>query len=134
MAKKSRSQGQPNAWAFWINLTNKVYNLCNSGNIIGLLILALIGYVYFVTYSVPKEALPDLITRAGLFLRDEGFYFFPLGITLLISLIANMVQYKTYKKEIKRLTELRKTLIHGFKTGKFKNIDKHSTSNFDFDE
>ena len=49
------------------------------------------------------------------------------------SIIANFIQRKIYKTEIRRLVYLRKLLMHGRKEEILKPLDDHHPSEFDLD-
>ena len=133
MGKKEKSNPPTNKWDFSINLTNKLYNLVNSGKIIGIVVITLLGYLFYVTSKVPDNEVAHLILAVLEFLKNCGFYFIPLSITNITLIVGIIIQKKIYTKEIKRMAKFRKKVIHGIETGELQMIQKHSSSNFDFD-
>ena len=53
--------------------------------------------------------------------------------TTAISIVANFIQRKIYKTEIRRLVYLRKLLMHGRKEDILKLLEDHHPSEFDLD-
>lgn len=116
-----------------IHVVDILYNLLNSGNFIGILLLFVILLTFFIAWKLPPESLDTHLGTILIFLENEKFYFFPLGTALLISLIGNHVQRKIYKAEIKRLVAERKFLMHG-KNADLKTLKIHHPSRFDLEE
>ena len=70
--------------------------------------------------------------QSGLVISAEKYYLVPLTIALTVSLWGNLYQRNKYQGEIKRLTEIRKRLMHGLEKKELKEIKEHKTSNFTF--
>lgn len=116
-----------------IRLIDVLYDLINTGNFIGVILLSVIIMSFYSLYKLPPENINTCLLGIGRFAISEQYYLFPLGAALIICAAGNVIQYKVYKAEIKRLTEHRKLLIHGIKSGELKTLAKHSSSRFDFD-
>ena len=116
-----------------IHFINVLYDLTQSGNIIGLIVFAFFAWVFLVTTKIPSEDISGVLYGIGGFIGSEKFYLFPLSIALLFCLITNRVQAKTYKSHIQELTEHRKTLVHGLDDGGLKKLDRHHSSEFDIE-
>jgi hypothetical protein len=110
-----------------INLTNKMYDLVNSGNIIGVFLILLL----LIVWKLPPQDINSHVTTAMNFFTAEKYYFFPMGGVLSFSVYINFFQKKTYRAEIKRHVELRRELIHGLKSGKLHELPDHTSSKYD---
>lgn len=115
----------------FIRLIDAVYDLAQTGNLIALILLAVLGYLFYVTYRLESGAIEAAMWGLGSFLSSEKYYFLPMGLALLISLAANIVQAKVYRSHIQELTEHRKMLVHGLTTGDLSPLQNHTTSRFD---
>ena len=111
-----------------IKLIDSVYNLVNSGNIVGVILLYFCVQVFFITNKLTEDALDKYIGKIFAF---DYFYIFPLGVALGVSLIANFYQAKVYRRHIETLVETRKELIHGLQAGELKQLKKHASSGID---
>ncbi|MCB2262791.1 MAG: hypothetical protein LGR52_07625 [Candidatus Thiosymbion ectosymbiont of Robbea hypermnestra] len=114
-----------------IRLIDALYDLAQTGNLIGLIIFGFVCWVFYVTYKLPPESLDGMLGGIGGFLISEKFCFLPLASVLIASLIANVVQAKVYKSHIHDLAEHRKFLVHGMETGALKPLMIHRSSGFD---
>ncbi|MES9903180.1 MAG: hypothetical protein ABW168_10970 [Sedimenticola sp.] len=117
-----------------IRLIDAMYDLAQTGNIIGLIIFAIIAWAFYVTYKVPVGELQGALGGVGGFLASERFYIFPLTSVLAVSLITNVIQEKVYRRHIQDLTDHRRALVHGYEHGKLKSLDVHHTSDFDTED
>lgn len=111
-----------------VKLIDSVYNLVNSGNIVGVILLYFCFQVFYITQKLSTEALDKYLER--IFSLDY-FYLYPMGAALSLSLVANYYQAKVYRRHIEVLVETRKELIHGLTSGSMKNISNHTTSGID---
>ncbi len=114
-----------------IRLIDALYDLAQTGNLIGLIIIAFVCWIFYVTYKLPPESLEGVLGGIGIFLVSEKFYFFPLGSALIVSVITNVVQARVYRSHVHDLTEHRKYLIHGIKSGELKPLETHRSAGFD---
>ena len=122
---RKTTPSQPNFNAVLIKLIDVTYNLVNSGNIVGVIILYLCAEAMFITHKVSSEALEGYLTKL---FSLQYFHVLPLGVLLMISLVTNVVQAKYYKGHIKMLTQTRKELIHGLQSGQLKHLKIETTS------
>jgi hypothetical protein len=132
MAKGKTKKDKENNFAdVVIRLIDALYDLAQTGNLIGLIIFGFIGWGFLVTYKLPPEILGEFLGRIGEFLTSEKFYFFPLLSALATSVFTNVMQARVYKSHIHDLTEHRKNLVHGFQSGELKTLKNHTSSGFD---
>lgn len=135
--KKNKTSSQKkntkstNGWDFLIKVADLTYNLINSGNIIGAGFLGFVIWVLLITFKMPPDALGPLVSFCIDVLSNMKVGYSILGSGLAVSLFANLNMYKTYKTEIKRLTDQRKILIHGLQTGLLSEIETHKSCNTD---
>jgi hypothetical protein len=135
MPKKKRpSQSSTNGWDAFINVTNKFYNLANSGNIIGLVVLGALGLIGLFMHRMPEDQLGPIAHSLLAFFSFEKFYLFPLVIVLGLSLIGNARQHRIYRKEIAHLAKEKKALILGIEQGELKILSKLASSKFDINK
>ena len=137
MARKSKARSRnkrrpenrsTNIYDVLIRIVDALYNLTNNGNFVGVVILCVLAYVFYVTGKVSQGFLEATIIEI---LSNEIFYLFPLGLTLSVSVTANFLQAKYYKSHIRTLTETRKELIHGLNSGQMKHLTVETTSGID---
>ncbi len=145
MGSKSRKQARSSAgnsekreakkakgWAdVAIRLIDALYDLAQTGNLIGLIVLGLVCWIFLITFRLPEESIEVVLSGIGSFLVGERFYFFLLITALFVSVITNIVQANVYKAHIQDLTEHRKLLVHGLQSGELKPLKNHATSGFD---
>lgn len=108
-----------------------MYDLAQTGNLIGLILFGFIVWVFYVTYKLPPTVLEGFLGSIGNFLVSESFYWLPLTSALTISVFANFIQAKVYRSHIQDLSEHRKYLVHGLESGELKPLEKHHSSDFD---
>ena len=108
-----------------IKLIDGFYTLLNNGNFIGATIGVIGVWGLFVTDKVSQSFLEKTIAQV---LSQNMFYIIPLGFALSISLTANYLQAKIYKSHIKTLTDTRKELIHGLRSGEIQHLNRETTS------
>ena len=132
MSKKKTSpvkaKSGANLFYVLIKLIDAVYNLTNSGNIVGVILLYFCAQVFYITQKLSADALDKYLGK--LFAMDF-FYVYLLGGTLALSLIANYIQARVYRQHIKSLVQTRKELIHGLQSGELKTLKQHGTSGID---
>jgi hypothetical protein len=114
-----------------IKLIDSVYNLVNSGNIVGVILLYFCVQVFYITQKLSEEALDKYLSQIFSY---ELFYVIPLGGALAISLLANYYQRKVYSTHIGILIQTRKELIHGITSGEMHELKSHNTSGIDLGE
>jgi len=130
-SNRSRSE-QTKGWAdVAIRLIDVMYDLAQTGNLVGLIIIGFLAWVLIVTLKLPETSIESFFGDTGRFLISERFYLFPLASALAVSVITNFIQEKVYKAHIQELTEHRSLLVHGLETGELKPLKKHRTSGFD---
>ncbi len=121
----------PNIFDVLIRLIDVTYDLFQTGNIAGVIILGWTGWIMYVSYKLPAKDLAPLLGETLVFLKSEKFYLFPLGAALIISVAINIIQARIYKSHIKDLAETRKLLVHGLGEGKLKPLKNHHSSHYD---
>lgn len=126
-ASKPQKQGT-NINDVFIKLIDAVYNLVNSGNIVGVILLYFCVQVFYITQKLSSEALDKYL---GKVFAIDYFYLIPLGGALALSVAANFYQAKVYRRHIEALVETRRELIHGLQTGDLKRLVRHTTSGID---
>lgn len=125
------SERQPNAHDVWIRLIDAFYNLAQSGNLFLLILFAFLAAFLIVVIKIPGDELPGLLAGLGRFFSREKFYFFPLGGTIGVCLLALFRQRRIYTAEIRRLTDERKRVIHGIESGELHTLEHHNSSGTD---
>lgn len=123
--KAKKAKAGANIYDVLIKLIDAVYNLVNSGNIVGVILLYFCVQVFYITQKLSDAALDKYL---GKLFTVDYFYVFPLGGALVISLLANYFQAHVYRKHIETLVQTRKELIHGLQTGELKTLKRHNTS------
>lgn len=111
-----------------IRLIDAAYNLVNSGNIVGVILLYFCAQVFYITQKLSADALDKYL---GKLFATDYFYIYPLGGALALSLAANFLQARIYRRHIEILVQTRKELIHGLQTGELKTLKNHGTSGID---
>lgn len=129
--KKKKSAAPKSGASFndvLIKLIDSVYNLVNSGNIVGVILLYFCVQVFYITQKLSAESLDKYL---GKVFSIDYFYIYPLGGLLVLSLITNFIQAWVYKKHIDTLVQTRKELIHGLQSGELKALKSHNSSGID---
>lgn len=116
-----------------MHLIDCIYNIVNSGNFVGLFLLATILLVFFIVWKLPPELLSSHVGTILGALKDNRYPLFALSAALFVSIIGNIVQRYSYKAEIKRLVKVRKLLMHGRKEDILCLLETHNPSDFDLD-
>lgn len=116
-----------------IRLIDVFYKLCNSGNLLGAIILFVFVLLFYLSYKLDPAQVNDHLLWIRHLLYSERYYLFPLIITIAFLLYASNKFSQVTRKEIKRLSETRKNLMHGLNSGKLKELEDHSTSHFDIE-
>ena len=114
-----------------IRLIDALYDLAQTGNLVALMLLGFVCWVFLITYRIPENSLVIMLNGTGAFLISERYYFFPLIGALFVSVMTNFIQAKVYKSHIQDLSEHRKILVHGLDSGKLQPLKNHKTSGFD---
>lgn len=131
MVKKkppAKSENGANINDVLVKLIDSVYNLVNSGNIVGVILLYFCVQIFYITQKLTSESLDKYLERV---FSLDYFYAFPLVGALALSLAANFYQANVYRRHIQVLVETRKELIHGIQSGNLKRIHRHTTSGID---
>ena len=136
MAKKGRKKIASGAAATkgrnWADVAyqaiDSLYNLTNTGNLIGVLIFGAIVVVWIVISRLPPSDLANLMSGLGTYFFGERFYMGPLVLLLIFCSYLKIKMDRVYKSEIQRLTDFRKQLIHGFQTGHLAPLENHTTT------
>ena len=115
------------------DLLKYTYNLANSGNFIGVLLLLGFSFLFLIAWRVPREILGEQLSEIIFLVTTPNYICYVLGGCLTFSIFANFLQERIYRRHIKTLTEVRKTLIHGLDSGDLKPLKKHNPSGFDLD-
>ncbi len=133
--KTPRSSGANKGKKGWadvaIRMIDALYDLAQTGNLIGLFVFGFVCWIFYITYKLPPEFIESAASGIGIFLTNERFYFFPLVSVLIVSVITNIIQAKVYKSHIQDLTEQRSALVHGLQTGELTPLKTHRSSGFD---
>lgn len=129
--RETQKEHPTNVFDVFIHALDIAYGLISSGNIIGLIVLFVLGLAFFVVYKLPAEYINSHLINLFLLLSNEKYYFIPLSGALLFSVTINIIQKKIYKNEVKRLTDNRSELIHGKEKGEMNQLKKHISSDFD---
>lgn len=130
--KTEKAQGGPhptNIYDAMIAFSNHLYNLANTGNVVGLLILAALIVVAMLAWRIPGDQIPEVIKL----LLNYSHVAFPMG-ALAISILGNWLQWKVYNRHIRNMTEERDYLIHGLESGDLVKLNSHSSSGIDIKE
>lgn len=124
---KKLTKLETNKYDVMIRFIDKSYNLLNSGNFIGIIIAAIIILVLYLAHRCS-----DGFIEASLKSIFDSVHFPSLLVVfpLVASVGANYIQHKVYIAEIKRLTQIRKELMHGHEHGSLNKLDNHTSSNF----
>jgi len=128
--KPNEKQSKTNINDVFIRLIDAIYDVINSGNIIGIIVV-----IFFVIiYKLPAENVNEHIKSVINLFTTEKYYIIPLSITLVVSVTVNIYQKKIYQTEIKRLSEIRKFLMHGLENKTLKVLEEHHPSDYKIDE
>lgn len=122
-----------NSWDVCVRIIDALYDLAQTGNLLGLITFGVITLGFYVTYRLPSETIGGLLHSFGAFLTSEKYYLFPLLSALAVSVAANIIQDRVYRRHIKDLTDHRKYLVHGLKEGALKQLKIHTSSGFDIE-
>ena len=106
---------QKNGWDFVINLTDHFFSLLNTGRIIPLILLMVCGTYAWIVYNSPVESIIGYQATTVNFVSENS-----LMVLLLVALIgSNLIwlslfraRERQYDKEMDRLVEERKYLLH----------------------
>lgn len=131
--KGNRTTPPANGWNVILELVRLMTWLLQTGNIIGLLISAVIIWVFFATFRASTSTIDRILLSALSFFENERFYIVPLSSALIFTIVVCSLYIRQLKTEIKRLTEIRRTLIHGIKDGVLAPYEKHNSSGFNLE-
>lgn len=110
------------------NIINKIYSLLASGNLLGLGVIFFVGWVMLVTYRMPTEEIPWLISGIAVYFSKCSWI---AGLLVLYALVATYVflsRERSLREEIHRLTEIRKELTYGLENATLKYLSEHPES------
>lgn len=128
--KKQAAVPRPtNVYDFGIVVANHLYNLANTGNVVGLAILGLLSIAGVFAWRIPEEQIPNVIH-----LLLDYVYVIPVCGALTISLFGNWIQRKVYNKHIQNLIEDRDKLMFGLASGQLTQLNNDSSSGIDVEE
>ena len=128
--QKQKKQGT-NFYDVAIRFIDALYDLAQTGNLIGLILFGFIVWTFYVTSKVSSTALEGFLGGIGNFIVSESFYLLPLTSALIVSVFANFIQARVYRSHIQDLSEHRKNLVHGLNSGDLKTLEEHHSSDFD---
>lgn len=111
-----------------------LYNLTNTGNLVGAIIFGIIILGWIVGWRMPPSDLSTIVSGIGGFFTNEKFYVIPFVSLLTLCVFLKIRMNRVYKSEIQRLTDLRKKLMHGLENGNLKPIQKHTSAGYDLSE
>lgn len=126
--KSSEQKSRTNFNDVLIKLIDSVYNLVNSGNIVGVILLYFCVQVFYITQKLSAKDLDKYLGKA---FSIDYFYIYPLSVLLILSVITNFIQARVYRKHIDTHVQTRKELIHGLQSGELKTLKNHNTSGID---
>jgi len=130
--KKTKASKKPvpqhNVWSFLTVCVNRLYNLLKLGHLFSAVIFFVLIYLLVILIKYPADKLPDLVFGIGGFLKNEKFFIFPMSVALGFSIWGNIQQKIVYQREIKRLVNHRKNLVHGLETEELKPLKDHTSS------
>lgn len=132
--KKTKNTNQHNWPGTVDNIVNRCYSFASSGNLVGLLVIMAFVWVMTVTYRMPPKDLPRMLEGIAHFLENCHWITVLVSSYAIVSTIIFTRRDKDQRQEIKRLTDLRKKLIHGLENATLKPLDKHTSSGFDIME
>lgn len=107
------------------------YNLANTGNAVGLVLLTICITFLMIVYKTPPDRVPELMK---LILEFNYTYALFLGLALSISLSANFYQRTVYHVHIESLTKRRDELIYGLKSGEYSKLTDQQSSGINVKE
>lgn len=111
----SEHHGATNFNDVLIKFIDVVYNLVNSGNIFGVLLVFVFAEIFFITYKITDDMLDKYIWKV---LSYEYFYVFPLGFALMCSLVMNYHQANFIRVTIQKLSGANDELAEQIKPAK----------------
>ncbi|MCF7983263.1 MAG: hypothetical protein K9L70_02575 [Thiohalocapsa sp.] len=131
-AKPSAESTEKKGWPdVAYRLIDVLYDLVQTGNLIAILLIAVLIILFVVALRLPDDALAGTVSGIGAFFAKERYYILPLSALLLFSFFTNVIQARVYRAHIQDLTEHRKVLVHGLETGELKRLANHTSSGFD---
>lgn len=120
-------------WDAIIRFLDLLNDLFKTGNIYGVFILLLFLIVVIILTKQTSDQNHHYILLILNIFSQEKFYLIPIVFLQSFSIAVIVYQYRTYKKEICRLTALRQKLIHGIADGTLQALENHASSNFDLE-
>lgn len=96
-ASKKPETRSTNGWDVCIRLIDTLYNLINSGNIIGCFVLYMCVQLFYLTTKLSESTLDKYMSKVFSY---EYTYIAPLSVALIISLIANARMITHYRRQI----------------------------------
>ena len=133
VSKKNTPQKETNTSDVLIRAIDAFYNLVNSGNFIGFILLGILLLLFLIVWCLPPDGLNTHVGTILSFLLGSKYTITLLICSLCVSVTGNFSQRKYYKKEIKRLVKIRSILMHGRKEEVLRIIENHNESEFDLD-
>ena len=129
--KPGKKPGESNSADVAMHFIDAVYNLLNTGNIVGVFLLGLIALIGSIMWRLPDEQLGPIVIGFGGFLYGERFYLLVMAVALIYCIHLKRKMDTLYKDEIQRLTDVRKDLIHGLQSGALTPLQKHTSTGYD---
>lgn len=132
MTKERENGGGKVTWPdVGMALIDRVSNLITDGYLIGPISLVFLAMAFYMAYKLKEEHLFLVLSRILEILLSTWFLLIPLVFSLLFCILTHIKNRKMYKREIQRLVDLRKELIHGFHDGTLSQLGKHTSAGYD---
>lgn len=121
-------QDKPNVWAFAIHLVDAILELINNTKFFALSFVLIGGIAVITALRMPDEAfIPFWSGLFGVFSNNYAAYGL-LIFTNCIWYIAYSSLKRESEREIERVTELRKHILHGLEKGTLTVLESHTSS------
>ncbi|WP_316368082.1 hypothetical protein [Candidatus Thiodiazotropha sp. CDECU1] len=114
-----------------IRFIDALYDLAQTGNLVGLVLFGVVCWIFYITYKLPAESVEGLLYGIGNFLASESFYIVPFTAVIAYCGYTNLIQKRVYRTHIKDLAEHRQLLIHGLESGELSHLETHHSSEND---
>ena len=135
MAKRTDEKSSTNGWDVLMRIVDLIYNLLSVEKIgaAAFFVLSVSAITLIIKY--PDEELPNLFNKIYESLTNltgkSGILVLALSILLFISVMGNIIGSRIYNREIKRLTNKRKNLVHGLRSKNLDRLAVHNSTKFD---
>lgn len=122
---------ETNVWDFFIHIADLIYEILTfkkiSLTIIFVFCISFLVQSFKSSYIELLQPFYDISSHIEQALTTSLFTII-ISILFIVSLIGNFAQKYYYKREIKRLSNERKEIIHGQASGEFSNLNNHHSS------